>query len=84
MTPADWAGLIVSITTIIASIAYSIKWLTKHYLAELKPNGGSSLKDSVRRLEEKISEADEQRCRMDQKLDRMYDVLLDHIASNKK
>jgi hypothetical protein len=84
MTPADWAGLIVSITTIIASIAYSIKWLTKHYLAELKPNGGSSLKDSVKRLEQKIMEADEQRCRMDQKLDKMYDTLLEHIAANNK
>jgi hypothetical protein len=84
MTPADWAGLIVSVTTIVASIAYGIKWLTKHYLQELKPNGGSSLKDSVRRLEEKILEADEQRCRMDQKLDKMYNVLLEHIASNNK
>ena len=84
MTLVDWAALIVSILTIISSVAYGIRWMVKHYLAELKPNGGSSLKDSVKRLEEKISEADQQRCSMDKKLDRMYEVLLDHIASNNK
>lgn len=84
MTLVDWAALIVSILTIISSVAYGISWMVKHYLAELKPNGGSSLKDSVRRLEEKISEADEQRSSMDRKLDKMYEVLLDHIAKNNK
>jgi hypothetical protein len=84
MTLVDWAALIVSILTIISSVAYGIRWMVKHYLAELKPNGGSSLKDSVKRLEEKISEADQQRSSMDKKLDRMYEVLLDHIASNNK
>jgi hypothetical protein len=28
--------------------------MVKHYLYELKPNGGSSLKDSVARLESKV------------------------------
>jgi hypothetical protein len=35
----------------VAAVALGVKWLVKHYLAELKPNGGSSLKDSVSRLE---------------------------------
>ena len=51
MTPANWAGLIVSIIAIISAFAGSVRWLVKHYLNELKPNGGSSLKDSVNRLE---------------------------------
>jgi hypothetical protein len=51
MTPANWAGLIVSIIAIVSAFAGSVRWLVKHYLAELKPNGGSSLKDSVNRLE---------------------------------
>ena len=83
MTLVDWAALCVSIITIISSVAYGIRWMVKHYLSELKPNSGSSLKDSVRRLEIKIVEADEQRSRMDQKLDKMYDVLLQHISNNK-
>jgi hypothetical protein len=51
MTPSEWAQLAVAITSIVAAVALGVKWLVKRYLAELKPNGGSSLKDSVSRLE---------------------------------
>jgi hypothetical protein len=51
MTPADWAGIAVAVTTIVAAFATSIRWLVKHYLTELKPNGGSSLKDKVNHLD---------------------------------
>ena len=54
MTAANWAGLIVSIIAIVSAFAGSVRWLVKHYLYELKPNSGSSLKDSVIRLEEKV------------------------------
>ena len=54
MTAANWAGLIVSIIVIVSAFAGSIRWLVKHYLYELKPNSGASLKDSVIRLEEKV------------------------------
>ena len=54
MTPENWAGLIVSIIAIMSAFAASVRWLVKHYLYELKPNSGSSLKDSVIRLEEKV------------------------------
>jgi hypothetical protein len=84
MTIQDWAALTVSILTIVAVVAGSIKWLVKHYLAELKPNSGSSLKDQVSRLERRMSDAEETRKDMDRKLDHMYNVLLDYIANNKK
>lgn len=54
MTPADWAGIAVSIIAIVTGFAAGIKWLVKHYLYELKPNGGSSLKDKVNHLESKV------------------------------
>ena len=54
MTPADWAALAVSITTLVTALAMGVKHLTKHYLSELKPNGGSSLKDKVSGLETKV------------------------------
>jgi hypothetical protein len=54
MTAANWAGLIVSVIAIVSAFAGSVRWLVKHYLSELKPNSGSSLKDSVIRLEEKV------------------------------
>ena len=54
MTATNWAGLIVSIIAIVTAFAGAVRWLVKHYLYELKPNSGSSLKDSVIRLEEKV------------------------------
>jgi hypothetical protein len=54
MTAGNWAGIIVSVIAIVSAFAGSVRWLVKHYLYELKPNSGSSLKDSVIRLEEKV------------------------------
>lgn len=54
MTATNWASLIVSVIAIVTAFAASVRWLVKHYLYELKPNSGSSLKDSVIRLEEKV------------------------------
>jgi hypothetical protein len=95
MTIQDWAGLVLTIGSIVALVAGGIKWLTKHYFdeirAEFKPNGGSSLKDQVNRLakktselNERINEADIIRREMNAKLDKMYMILLDHVAKNSK
>ena len=54
MTPADWAGVAVAITTIVAAFGAAVRWLVKHYLYELRPNGGGSLKDKVDKLELKV------------------------------
>ena len=54
MNITDWAGFIVALISIIGSVALGVKWLGKHYLAELKPNGGSSIKDKVSVLEDKV------------------------------
>ncbi len=56
MTPNEWAGLAVAIFTLTAGFASLIRWMVKHYLAELKPNSGSSLRDSVDRLERQVEE----------------------------
>lgn len=56
MTPADWAALAVSILTLATGFSMAIKWLVKHYLNELKPNGGTSMKDSIDRLERQVEE----------------------------
>jgi hypothetical protein len=51
MTATDWAQLALAIVAIVSAVAAGIRWLVKHYLNELKPNSGSSLRDSVDRLE---------------------------------
>jgi hypothetical protein len=56
MSATDWAALAVSITTLISFFIVAIRWLVKHYLFELRPNSGSSLRDSVDRLERQVEE----------------------------
>jgi hypothetical protein len=88
MTVQDWASLIVAILTIVSSIAFAIKWMVKHYLSELKPNSGSSMKDQISRLETSLDDqrvdSERSRDRQERKLDEMYKMLLDHIANTKK
>jgi hypothetical protein len=62
------AEVIVSILSIIGSLALGVRWLVKHYLSELRPNSGSSMKDQVNRLEQKV--------------EIIYDILL--LSNSKK
>jgi hypothetical protein len=54
MSTNEWAGLAVATATIVASFAGSVRWLVKHYLTELKPNSGTSMRDSLDRLELRV------------------------------
>jgi len=54
MNPNEWAGLAVAATTLVAALAMTVRHLVKHYLSELRPNGGSSVKDKINSLEEKV------------------------------
>jgi len=62
MNYLDWVGLAVAVITIVTALAGGVRWLVKHYLAELKPNGGTSLRDEVDKLSAK--------------LDRLYVILI--------
>ena len=54
MSLQDFAALITGIVTGLAGVATMVHFLVKHYLAELKPNGGGSIKDQVNRLEVRV------------------------------
>ena len=88
MTVQDWASLIVAILTIVSSIGLAIKWMVKHYLSELKPNSGTSMKDQISRLETAVDEqridSVKSRDRQEKKLDEMYQILIAHIAKVNK
>ena len=51
MTPNEWVGLAVGASTLSATGLLVLRWVIKSYLQELKPNGGSSIKDTICRLE---------------------------------
>jgi len=54
MQAQDYATVAVAVCTVIGGFAAAVRWMVKHYLAELKPNSGSSMRDSVNRLEHKV------------------------------
>ena len=54
MDALNWAALAVAVISIVTGFAGSVRWLVKHYLSELKPNSGSSMRDQVNRLEARV------------------------------
>ena len=75
-------AITVAITTVLTAAGLGVKWLTKHYFdeikSELKPNGGSSIKDQVNRLEQ-------QHVKLETKVDKIYDAIVEQgLKSNSK
>lgn len=70
MTPAEWAGFAVAIMTLLAGFTAAIRWLVQHYLSELKPNSGSSMRDAVNINTERLD-------RVEQRVDQIYTFLLE-------
>ena len=82
------AGFILTVLSILALVAGGVRFLVKHYFAEIKaefkPNGGSSVKDQINRLEAALEDqridSIKSRNRQENKIDEMYKILLEHIA----
>jgi hypothetical protein len=70
MSPQDWAGLAVSVTTLIGALAVGVRHLVKHYLAELRPNGGSSMKDKIALIDTKVD-------KLEARVDEIYKFLIE-------
>jgi len=88
MSIQDWFGLTLTALSIVALVTGGIKFLVKHYFSELKTNGGSSMRDEIKATQKEVNEiktrqdeADQLRREMNQKLDKMYMILLDYISS---
>ena len=56
MTANDWVAIAVGACAVITSLLVGLRFLIKSYLAELKPNGGSSIKDQINRLEKRVDD----------------------------
>jgi hypothetical protein len=72
MSAQDWAGFILTVISIIGAVGLVGRWIVKKYvediLSELKPNSGSSMKDQVTRLEDKM--------------DKMFDMMMSHLQDH--
>lgn len=54
MSIADWATTLSGFLAVAIAIGAAVHWLIKHYLSELKPNGGGSMNDRLTRVETKL------------------------------
>ena len=54
MSTEGWAVVVAAALSVIGSFIGSVKWLVKHYLNELKPNSGSSMRDQITALEARV------------------------------
>ncbi len=74
MTTQDWAGLILTVLSILAIVGVGVKWIVKKHVEdivyEMKPNNGSSMKDQITRLEEKT--------------EKIFDLMIEHLKDHSK
>jgi len=49
-------GSVAALLGLLGLIEYRIKRITKEYLMELKPNHGSSIKDKIDKLEQRLDD----------------------------
>jgi len=95
MTTSDWAQFILTLLSIGAVVISSIRWYIKVQVrpiaeavedirAETKTNGGTSMRDEIKQIKLEQEHAREKRKATSDKLDHMYDILLEYVTKNSK
>jgi len=56
MSANEWVAIAVGVCTVTTTLLLALRWVIKSYLAELRPNGGSSIKDQINRLEKRVDD----------------------------
>lgn len=94
MSAQDWAGFVLTLLSITGIILGGIRWYISIQIkpiheavedirSETKTNGGSSMRDEIKSIKAEQEEAKELRKATSDKLDHMYDVLLDYVSRSK-
>ena len=94
MSAQDWAGFLLTLLSISSIILSGIRWYIKIQIkpiheavedirSETKTNGGSSMRDEIKAIKAEQEEAKQLRKATSDKLDHMYDVLLDYVSRSK-
>jgi hypothetical protein len=94
MTTTDWAQFILTLLSIGAIIVGAIRWYIKVQIkpiheavcdirSETKTNGGTSMRDEIKAIKAEQEEAKQLRKATSDKLDHMYDLLLEYISRSK-
>jgi len=73
MNISDWAVVISATLSLLGFIwaihRFTTKAMVKDYLSELKPNGGSSVKDKVDGIEQKVN-------KLETRIDQIYFLIV--------
>ena len=95
MTTTDWAQFILALLSIGAIVVSSIRWYIKvqtkpiaeaieDIRKETKTNGGTSMRDEIRFIKLEQERSAKTRAAYNDKLDHMYDILINYISKNSK
>ena len=95
MTTTDWAQFILALLSIGAILVSSIRWYIKVQVkpihdavcdirSETKTNGGTSMRDEIKAIKKEQEEAKQLRKSTSDKVDHLYEVLLDYISRSSK
>lgn len=94
MNAQDWLGLILTSLSILALVAGAVKWYINTQVEpikeavedirkETKTNGGSSMRDEIKQIKVEQENAREKRKAQSEKIDHMYDLFVEYIATRK-
>lgn len=95
MSTTDWAQFILALLSIGAIVVSSIRWYIKVQVKpiaeavedirkETKTNGGSSMRDEIKFIKLEQERSAKTRQAYNDKLDHMYDILINYITKNSK
>ena len=95
MSIQDWAGLTLTILSILAIVVTTVRWYidfkvqpiveaVEDIRKETKTNGGTSMRDEIKQIKLQQEDAKEKRKATSDKLDHMYDLLIEYISKNSK
>jgi hypothetical protein len=56
MSPNEWAGFGAGVIAVLSGGLIGLRFLVRGWLNELRPNGGSSMKDQLTRLEKRVDD----------------------------
>ena len=91
MTIQDWAGLTLTILSILGIVVTTVRWYidlkvkpiaeaVEDIRSETKTNGGSSMRDEIKAIKKENEEAKELRKATSDKVDHLYDLFVDYVS----
>jgi hypothetical protein len=95
MSPQEWAGFVLTLCSISGIIFGGIRWYINFQIKpiaeaiedirkETKTNGGSSMRDEIKQIKSEQERSAKTRQAYNDKLDHMYDILINYISKNSK